>query len=150
MPDFIPNALLLSGQAVTSATPPALGGTPEDTERTLLVDCCRIDQSAKGPRPFMIVVMDTATRLVLSTAIATDSALADSVVKTIKDAIATDPGTLGDLPVACDFCDRADLDAGLADVAPHTRVVIGHGGPRTRGWAERQVRAAAFKAESRD
>lgn len=150
MPDFVPNTPLSNGEAAHGGMPPDIGLAGVGDERILIVDRCRINHSAKDPRSFLVVVMDTATRTVLSTAIATESALAGSVAEALKDAIATDPDSLSGLPVACDFCDPAELHSRLDGVTPYTQILLGHGGLRTRSWAERELREAALKINGLD
>ncbi len=145
MPVLDSNEITSTAEYARKVLPPAMGTTVPNDERILVVDSCALDHSIKCTRPYLIAVMDSATRLILATAIAKESEMAAFVCAAVKEAIATDPETLQGVPIECDFCDPAELHASLDT----TRIVPGHRGRRARGWAERQVRAAALMARAR-
>lgn len=102
----------------------------------LLVDCCRIDGMAHGSRPYLVAVMDTTTRSLLSTVITSKGLIAKNTIEAIKTAMELKGAGVDEVSINCDFLDPATLCAGLPGVAAIT-IAPPSAKPAMRSWAER-------------
>lgn len=122
------------------------GSEPEGA-RHLLLDCCRVDTIA-GVRPYLTVVMDQATRAVISTRLTDKLPDTKTALEAIGGVLQPEP-RLDELSVECDFSWSADLIDGLCEMEAATSIVLHRPAPATRRWSERLLASTAKALASR-